>query len=88
MAYSYRPHVVQLDIGLLEIDGFDVARHLCRDQKTKDVSLIAMTGYGKERHHQASGEAGFSRHLVKPVNPIQLLEFLAEILPRSDAAPV
>lgn len=88
MAYSYRPHVALLDIGLPEMDGFEVARRLCRDPKTKDVSLIAMTGYGEEHHQQASGDAGFSRHLVKPVNPKELLEFLAEILPRSDAAPV
>jgi len=88
MAYSYRPHVALLDIGLPEMDGFEMARRLRRDPKTKDVSLIAMTGYGEEHHQQASGDAGFTRHLVKPINPNQLLEFLAEIILRSDALPV
>ena len=87
MAYSYQPRVALLDIGLPEMDGFEIARRLRADPKADGVLLIAMTGYGEERHRQASGEAGFSHHLVKPVDPNKLLELLAELIPRSDAAP-
>ncbi len=86
MAYSYRPHVALLDIGLPEMDGFEIARRLHGDPKADGVLLIAMTGYGEEHHRQASGEAGFCHYLVKPVDPNKLLELLAELFPRSDAA--
>ncbi|MGH7172646.1 MAG: hypothetical protein ACRELG_20385 [Gemmataceae bacterium] len=41
------------------------------------MKLIAMTGYGRESDLQRSQEAGFDHHLVKPVNPLRLLELLA-----------
>lgn len=61
-----------------EIDGFELARRVRQDANLKAVLLIAMTGYGEERHQRASREAGFDHHLVKPVDPRTLLEFLAE----------
>jgi PAS domain S-box-containing protein len=81
LARGYQPHVALLDIGLPEMDGFEMARRLRQDPSTKEILLIAMTGYGEEHHQQASGEAGFSHHLVKPVDPNTLLEFLAELIP-------
>ena len=88
MARSYKPHVVLLDIGLPEMDGFEVARHIRREPELKEVLLVAMTGYGEEHHQRASGEAGFNYHLVKPIEPKGLLAFLAELIPRSDVVPV
>jgi len=85
LACSYRPHVALLDIGLPEMDGFELAARLREDPKTQETLLIAMTGYGEEHHQQAAREAGFSHHLVKPVDPNTLLEFLAELIPRCDA---
>ena len=88
MALSYQPRVALLDIGLPEMDGFELARLVRQDPRLNEVLLIAMTGYGEEHHQRASREAGFGHHLVKPVDPNTLLEMLARLIPRGDAAAV
>ena len=66
LAAEIEPAVVLLDIGLAEMDGFEVCRRL-RAQGMEDAQIIAMTGYGQERDRQRSMEAGFDAHTVKPV---------------------
>jgi len=76
-AIEYQPNIVLLDIGLPDIDGYEVARLL--RQQFKDVKLIAITGYGREVDRQRSQEAGFDYHLVKPVEPIELQALLVTL---------
>ncbi|HEY8188081.1 MAG TPA: PAS domain S-box protein [Pyrinomonadaceae bacterium] len=76
-AVEYQPDVVLLDIGLPDMNGHEVAEHLRQQPQTKDIRLIAITGYGQDSDRQRSKEAGFDRHLVKPVNPQELQELLA-----------
>ena len=78
-ALEFQPHVVLLDIGLPEIDGYEVARRLRHDPRTKDVRLIALTGYGMEADRKRSVDAGFDDHLVKPVDPGKLQELLSKV---------
>ena len=66
-----------LDIGLPEMNGHEVARHLRQHPRLKDVRLVAVTGYGQESDRQRSQEAGFDYHLVKPVDPKELQKLLA-----------
>lgn len=66
LAAEMEPAVVLLDIGLPEMDGFEVCRRL-RAQGMEDAQIIPMTGYGQERDRQRSIEAGFDAHTVKPV---------------------
>jgi len=70
------PSVVLLDIGLPEIDGYEVCRRL-RQQGMVDTQIIAMTGYGQERDRQRSREAGFDAHTVKPVDIGEVVKLLA-----------
>ena len=77
-AVEYQPDVVLLDIGLPDMDGYEVARRLRRQPQTKDVWLIAMTGYGQDSDRQRSEEAGFDHHLVKPVDSQKLQDLLAK----------
>jgi two-component system OmpR family response regulator len=72
------PDVVLLDIGLPEMDGYEVARHLRQDPRTKDAMLIAISGYGQQQDLQLSREAGFDKHLTKPVNMEKLNDLLIE----------
>jgi CheY-like chemotaxis protein len=80
LARSFRPRVVLLDIGLQGMDGYQVARQL-RAQQTADekLCLVAVTGYGHEEARARSEDAGFDRHLVKPVDPEALCKLLADI---------
>ena len=68
MVRSLGPDIVLLDIGLPVMDGYEVAR-LCRESpELRRITLVAMTGYGKEEDRRRSQAAGFNAHLVKPVN--------------------
>ena len=80
LAGSFRPRVVLLDIGLQGMDGYQVARQLRAQQAADEkLCLVAVTGYGHEDARAHSEDAGFDRHLVKPVSPEILCELLAEI---------
>lgn len=67
-ALSFRPAIVFLDIGLPGMDGYEVARKMRTEPGLDSVFLIAMTGYGREEDIRQAMEAGFDRHLVKPMD--------------------
>jgi CheY-like chemotaxis protein len=56
-----------LDIGLPEMNGYDVAMQLRRDGTPNRIRLIALTGYGQAGDLARATEAGFDDHLMKPV---------------------
>ncbi|MCA9040181.1 MAG: response regulator [Planctomycetaceae bacterium] len=71
MIMEYKPDAVLLDIGLPEMNGYQVAQNVRKELGT-GITLIALTGYGSEEDHQNTVEAGFDEHLVKPINITQL----------------
>lgn len=71
-----RPDVVLLDIGLPDIDGYEVAQRLRREQELKEICIIAMTGYSGEADRNRAEQAGFNHYLVKPVELVKLLDLL------------
>jgi PAS domain S-box-containing protein len=75
-AVEYEPDFVLLDIGLPDINGYEVAQQLRQLQQIKNVRLIAITGYGQDADRQRSKEAGIDLHLVKPVDPKKLQDVL------------
>jgi CheY-like chemotaxis protein len=84
-APEFKPEVVLLDIGLPEMDGYEVARRL-RAQNGADVMrLVAVTGYGQPADRRRAHDAGFDEHMVKPVEPSQLQAFLRAV-PASSAS--
>ncbi len=66
LTQKFSPDVIILDIGLPEMDGYEVARKIREDLKSPAI-LIALTGYGQEDDKQRAHEAGFNHHLTKPV---------------------
>ncbi len=74
-----RPDVAILDIGLPEMDGFEVARRLRAKPAHGSTTLIALTGYGRASDRTAAHAAGFDEHLVKPVEIEKLLVLLASL---------
>jgi CheY-like chemotaxis protein len=67
-ALSFIPSIVLLDIGLPEMDGYEVARRLRAMTELSAVRLVAVTGYGRAEDHKRTREAGFDDHLTKPVD--------------------
>lgn len=76
-AHVFRPDIVLCDIGLPGMDGFQVARAFRADGRFKDVLLVALSGYALPEDLQRAHEAGFARHLAKPLGIDNLEELLA-----------
>ena len=72
------PNGAILDIGLPQMNGYEVARRLRADPATKDALLIALSGYGQDEDRQRARDAGFDHHFVKPIEPSALLAWLAK----------
>ena len=79
-ALSFQPHVAIIDIGLPELDGWQVARRLHYQLRDQEPLLIALSGYGDEEDRHKSLQAGFHHHLTKPVSPEELLSMLQDAL--------
>ena len=75
-AGEFRPEVAFLDIGMPKVHGYDVARRLRERPDTADCMLVAVTGWGQEGDRAQAREAGFDRHLVKPVDPSEIESIL------------
>jgi PAS domain S-box-containing protein len=68
-AQAFQPEMVFLDIGMPGMDGYEVAQHLRQQPGLEHVMLVALTGWGQEEDRRRSREAGFDKHLIKPVEP-------------------
>src|SRR5262245_29942368 len=68
LSSTFHPKVILLDIGLPGLDGYSVAQKFREQPETRDVLLIALTGYGQPEDRERSKAAGFDYHLVKPVD--------------------
>jgi CheY-like chemotaxis protein len=77
MAGRVNPDVVLLDIGLPKMNGYEAARAIRQKAKGDNMVLIAVTGWGQDDDKRKSEEAGFDRHMVKPVDPRSLMKMLA-----------
>lgn len=79
-ALAFRPAVALLDIGLPEMDGYELARRLKAKPALRDVRLIAVTGYGQPSDREKARDAGFFEHVTKPFE----FERLAELIEGRD----
>ena len=79
VAWAFKPDLIFLDIGLPGMNGHEVAKRIRGELGMPNVKLIALSGYGAQSDHARSKEAGFDRHLVKPVDPTALPNIIAEL---------
>jgi CheY-like chemotaxis protein len=68
---------VLLDIGMPQLDGYEVARRLRAMPGGEGFTLAAVTGWGQETDRRRAREAGFDRHCAKPVSETSLRELIA-----------
>jgi PAS domain S-box-containing protein len=76
-AQEFDVDVFILDIGLPDMDGYELAGRLRSDARTAGATLIALTGYGQPQDRELSNAAGFDHHLVKPADHEELLRILS-----------
>ena len=79
---EFAPHAAVLDVGLPELDGYELAREVRAAHGANPV-LIAATGYGRPQDRERAAQAGFDCHLVKPVSVQELVVVLDQRLLRS-----
>jgi two-component system, chemotaxis family, CheB/CheR fusion protein len=79
IAAKTRPHVVVTDIGLPDIDGYEVAARIRAEAWGRTMVLVAVTGWGQESDKQRAFSAGFSHHLTKPIDPDTLESLLQSL---------
>jgi CheY-like chemotaxis protein len=77
-AAALRPEVVLLDIGLPNLNGYEVCRRIRAQPGGKGILVVALTGWGQEEDRQKCRDAGFDSHLVKPVELNALMKLLAK----------
>jgi two-component system, sensor histidine kinase len=75
-AAEFRPEIAFLDIGMPHVHGYEVARRMRQSSETARCVLIAVTGWGQESDRKRAREAGFDRHLTKPVDPNEIQKIL------------
>ena len=79
IALQFKPQIALLDIGLPVIDGYELARRLLAScDRSANLRLIAITGYGQDADRRRALDAGFAVHLVKPITLQVLAEAFAD----------
>jgi DNA-binding response OmpR family regulator len=76
---AFKPEIALVDIGMPELNGYEVARLVREDAHGQAVTLIAVTGWGQERDKQRALEAGFDHHFTKPVEPHRIDKILRSL---------
>ena len=71
--------IYELGNGQWDMNGYEVAKQIRQHPDLKHVVLVALTGYGQDSDRQASGQAGFTHHLVKPARFEELQKILATV---------
>jgi two-component system CheB/CheR fusion protein len=79
IAPKFSPEIIILDIGLPEIDGYEIARRFRNLPATGRTFIIALSGYGTQQDRTRTHEAGFDYHLIKPVAPEELFHLLSRL---------
>ena len=79
---AYDPAVVLLDIGMPDMDGYEVARRIRADFPERQTAIVALTGWGQEKDRRRARTAGFDHHLIKPADIGALRVLLESLVPR------
>jgi CheY-like chemotaxis protein len=77
IAEDYRPRVILLDLGLPDMNGYDLAKRLRATARGRRLFFVVMTGWTHIADQVSSTAAGISHHLIKPVNMDTLRYILA-----------
>lgn len=82
---QFQPEAVLLDIGLPQMDGYETARLIREMPSCKDITIIAVTGWGQEEDREKGRLAGFNHHVVKPADSSTLTALLSTVRQKAAA---
>ncbi|MDP9128152.1 MAG: response regulator, partial [Pseudomonadota bacterium] len=80
LAKTALPHIVFLDLGLPDMNGYEVCRAMRAEAALNKMFIVAQTGWGQDEHRQRSREAGFDEHLVKPLDLDAIRALLEKVM--------
>jgi len=74
----FKPQIVFMDIGMPRMNGYEACAAMRAMPEGKDMTIIALSGWGQEEDKRRAEDAGFDRHLVKPIDGSTLLQVISE----------
>ena len=77
VAAAFHPDLILMDIGMPKLNGYDACRRIREQPWGENIEMVALTGWGQADDRRKSQEAGFDRHMVKPVDLDVLTKLLA-----------
>jgi len=80
VAADFQPDIALLDIGMPQLNGYDIASRIRSQSWGRNVLLIAVTGWSDAEHRQRATEAGFDHYLTKPVDLDTLSSLLSSLV--------
>jgi CheY-like chemotaxis protein len=80
LAGTFRPHMAFVDIGMPQLNGYEVAQLVRQQPWGESIRLVALTGWGQDDNKRQAQESGFDHHLTKPVDPNDLVALLQRLL--------
>jgi len=76
VAHEFQPELVLLDLGMPQMDGYEVCRQLREDPVLQKTRVFAQTGWGDAETRKRTSEAGFDDHMTKPIDLVALVNRL------------
>ena len=80
------PDLILLDLQMPKLDGFAVIRELHRDDRFRNIPIVALTAYAMQGDREKAVEAGFTSYVTKPVNLTELRQHIADLLNKNAAS--
>jgi CheY-like chemotaxis protein len=80
LAFSWAPDVIVLDLGLPDIDGWEVARRLKASEQTALIPIVALTAADLPHERVSAMRAGCDRHVTKPCTPAHLVAEIQRLI--------
>ena len=84
VAERFRPHIILMDIGLPDLNGYATAAAIRSKPWGHEVTLVAVSGWARAEDRRRAIDAGFDQHLLKPVD-VDVLEAVLNAPPRCQA---
>ena len=84
LATEQRPNLIISDIGMPDVDGYQLMRTLRETAWVKDVPAIALTGYARDEDRELALEAGYNAHISKPANMGRLLSLIISLTRKNE----